>query len=79
VSILLILKAMIGDEIRNARKTAGLTQEQLAFKAEVHPTYVSMLECNKKSPTLDMLFRLCDALNVRASELIARAEAHPRK
>jgi len=43
----------------------------------VHRTYVSMLERDKKSPTLAVLFRLCDALGVRPSTLIARLEGSP--
>jgi transcriptional regulator with XRE-family HTH domain len=35
---------------------------------------LSLLEHDKKSPTLDTLFRLCDALGVKASKLIARIE-----
>lgn len=52
-----------------------MTQEQLAFAAELDRTYISQLERDKKSPTLDVLFRICDALGIRLSELIARIEA----
>ena len=65
---------MVGAELRAARRRAGLTQEALAFQAGVDRSYVSLLENDKKSPTLDMLFRLCDALGVKASRLIARVE-----
>jgi transcriptional regulator with XRE-family HTH domain len=65
---------MLGDELRKARKKAGLTQEELSFRAEVDRTYISMLEHDKKSPTLDVLFRLCDAMGVPASKIIARVE-----
>ena len=65
---------MLGDELRKAREAAGLTQEELAFEANVHRTYVSLLERNKKSPTLDVLFRMCHALGIQASRLIARVE-----
>ncbi|MBL4885502.1 MAG: helix-turn-helix transcriptional regulator [Planctomycetaceae bacterium] len=51
-----------------------MTQEELAFKAKIDRPYISQLEHDKKSPTLKMLFRLCDALGVKASELIARVE-----
>ena len=66
---------MLGDELRKARESAGLTQEELAFKARVHRTYISMLERNKESPTLEVMFRLCRALEVSPSNLIARIEA----
>lgn len=54
---------MLGDELRKAREAAGLTQEKLAFAAGLDRTYISQLEHDKKSPTLDVLFRICDALS----------------
>jgi transcriptional regulator with XRE-family HTH domain len=65
---------MLGHELRKARKAAGLSQEQLSFRAEVDRTYISDLERGKKSPTIETLYRLCEALGVSASELIARDE-----
>jgi transcriptional regulator with XRE-family HTH domain len=65
---------MLGEELRNARHAAGLTQEALSFRAGLDRTYISQLEHDKKSPTVAVLFRLCDALGVSASELIARVE-----
>ena len=65
---------MLGAELRRARIAAGLTQEELAFAANLHRTYISQLERDIKSPTVDTLFRLCAAMSVRASQLIARVE-----
>jgi len=65
---------MFGEELRKAREESGKTQEELSFDAGLHRTYISQLENDKKSPTLDVLFRLCDALGTRASVLIARVE-----
>lgn len=66
---------MLGPELRKARQEAGLTQEKLAFAAGLDRTYISQLEHDKKSPTLDALFRICGALGLPASMLIARVEA----
>ena len=66
---------MLGNELRAARIAADMTQEQLSYAAEIDRTYVSQLENDKKSPTLETLFRICDALGVSASNLIARVEA----
>jgi transcriptional regulator with XRE-family HTH domain len=66
---------MLGPVLRKARLAAHLTQEQLAFRAGLDRSYLSQLENDHKSPTLDVLFRLCDALGVRASRLVARVEA----
>lgn len=65
---------MLGLELRNAREAAGLTQEELAHRAEVDRTYISMLENDRKSPTVDMLFRLCDALDASPSALLSKVE-----
>lgn len=65
---------MLGAELKKARLKAGLTQEELAFRANVHRTYVSMLERDKGSPTLDTLMKLCAALGIRASDMVRRIE-----
>jgi len=65
---------MVGTVLQKMRLKAGMTQEELASKAKVDRTYISMLEHNKKSPTLDMLFRLCRAMGVKASMVIAKVE-----
>ena len=66
---------MIGDELRKAREAAKMTQEQLSFAAEIDRSYISLLEHNKKSPTVDLLLRMCDAMGVTASSLLSRVEA----
>jgi transcriptional regulator with XRE-family HTH domain len=65
---------MLGEELRKARLKAGLTQEALALEANVDRSYVSQLERGLKSPTVDMLLRLCRATGARASEIVARVE-----
>lgn len=65
---------MLGKELRKARQAAGMTQEQLAFDAGLDRTYISYLEHDKYSPTLDALFRICDALGIPAAELVARVD-----
>jgi transcriptional regulator with XRE-family HTH domain len=65
---------MVGKELRAVRLEAGMTQEELAFKAGVDRSYISLLENDRKSPTLDMLFRICQALDASVSDIIARVE-----
>ena len=64
----------LGAELRRARLDAELTQEQLAVAAGIDRAYVSLLENDHKSPTVDTLYLICDALGVTASDLLARAE-----
>lgn len=65
---------LIGGVLRDARLKAGITQEELAFAADVDRTYVSYLENDQKSPTIEMLVKLCRELKLPVSELIKRAE-----
>ena len=65
---------MLGEEIRKARLEAGLTQEELAFEAGVSRQYVSLLELNEKSPTVDVLIRLCQAMGASAGGIVSRVE-----
>lgn len=65
---------MLGKVIRQARLKAGMTQEELAFRARISRNYVSLLELDEKSPTLETLEPICKALGVRMSVLIARWE-----
>lgn len=65
---------MIGEELKKARIKSGFSQEELASRAGVHRTYISLLERNKKSPTLDTLFKICSALGISASKVVAQVE-----
>ncbi|CAN5536946.1 hypothetical protein BH11PLA2_BH11PLA2_16300 [soil metagenome] len=64
----------LGIELRKARLAAGLTQEKLAFSAGLDRAYISQLENDHKSPTVDVLYMICDALSVAASDLLAGVE-----
>ena len=66
---------MFGKVLKEARQKAGLTQEKLAFKADLDRTYISLMERGQRSPTLDVLLRLCDALGVLPSDLMKKLEA----
>ena len=57
-------RRIVGDNIRQARKHAGLTQEQLAEKSDLHPVYVGCLERGEENVSLDSLERIARALKV---------------
>jgi transcriptional regulator with XRE-family HTH domain len=63
-----------GREIKKARESLRKSQQTLAFDAEVHRTYISLIERGQKSPTLAVIERLAKALNVRPSDLLRRVE-----
>lgn len=61
----------IGLLISYHRKLKGLTQLQLAEKANISRTYISRLEAPNMTtiPSLDALFALADALEIPVKEL----------
>lgn len=62
-------KELIGKRIQELRKRQGLSQEQVAEKAEISSNYLSRIECGKENPTLDMLIKLAQALKVEMREM----------
>jgi len=59
-----------GDALRECRRRAGLSQEELAFAAGVHRTYISQLERGLKGPSLSIVFDLAAALKILPTDLI---------
>ena len=52
-----------------ARHAAGLSQEELAFRAGVHRTQVSLLENGNRLPRFETLIKLAGALGVSVADL----------
>lgn len=65
---------VLGEELRKARNAAGLTQEELAAKAHITREYVSHLEREEYSPTVDVLLRVCKALGIKSWVILRRLE-----
>lgn len=67
-------EAVLGRVIATKRKQAGLTQEALAYRCKLHPTYISQLERGIKSPTVRVLLLVSGAIGIKASELLREVE-----
>lgn len=70
--------------LRRHRERKALSQEGLAEKADLHPTYIGMLERSLRNPSLNVTKKLAQALGVPLARLIAEAEtiqqkANPKK
>jgi len=61
--------------LRDAREAAGLTQEDLADRADVSVRFISFLETGKRQPSLSALAAVCRGLNVPMSSILATVEA----
>lgn len=58
-----------GEKVRELRKEKGLSQEDLSFKADLHRTYIGMIERAEKNITLINIEKIAKALNVEIKEL----------
>ena len=59
-----------GENVKRIRKSKGLSQEALAFEADLHRTYIGMIERAEKNITLINIQKLAQALDVPVSELL---------
>ena len=64
----------LGLRIRNARLAAGLSQEELAFRAGVHRTYLGLIERGTNNITLVNYAKVADALELPLCHLFCLAE-----
>ncbi len=60
----------LGEHVRQKRKLLGISQEELAFRANLDRTYVSQIERGIGNPSLTVLLRLAAVLQVKIQELV---------
>lgn len=65
-------RTRVARNVRRYRLDAGLTQEELASRAKIHPTYLSRVETAYNNVTVDVLDKIAAALKVDVSELLER-------
>lgn len=58
-----ILKVFSGN-LKKYRVSLGLSQETFAERAGLHRTYISSVECGKRSISLDNIQKIADALGI---------------
>ena len=62
---------LIGKRIQLVRKERGLTQEQLSQMVNLSPNYLSNVETGLKTPKLETLIEIMNALQCDANALLA--------
>ena len=60
-----------GNRVREERMKLRLSQEKLAEKADVHRTYIGMIERAEKNITLESIKKVVDALGLKLSDLFS--------
>ena len=60
----------LANNVRRLRKLVGLSQEELAFQCEIDRTYISKVERGVANPSLLILARIAEVLDVSIEELV---------
>ncbi len=71
--------AAFGDALRELRAERGLSQEAVALDAGLNRGYYSGVERGVRNVSLANIAKIADALGVRASQVLAQAEAIQRR
>jgi transcriptional regulator with XRE-family HTH domain len=67
------LQKQLGETLRSERIGRNLTQQELAFQAELSLTYMGEVERGERMASLDTLVRVAAALGMTPSQLLAKA------
>jgi len=67
-----------GKRVRELRLAKGLSQEELAYRAGVHRTYLGGIERGERHPALKHISAIAKALGVSLSELFTFKESKAR-
>jgi transcriptional regulator with XRE-family HTH domain len=73
------ISSALAGVLRRHRTEQGLSQEELAHRADLDRTYISLVERSKRNITVDALDRIAIGLALPASKLVAEAEAARQK
>jgi transcriptional regulator with XRE-family HTH domain len=65
------LKEILAQNLKKHRKRLGITQPELAERADLSTNYLGMIEVARNFPTVDVLERLASALGIKSNELFS--------
>ncbi len=66
-----------GENLKRARRRAGLSQEEAAVRASLHRTEIGLLERAERTPRIDTAVKLAGAVGVPIGELLGDIEWTP--
>lgn len=69
----------LGDALRTARALRSMSQQELSFVSNVNQTYICKIEGGQTNISVALLANICEALNMRLSELFFLLEESSSK
>ncbi len=70
---------IVGEVIRDYRKKKRISQEVLSGLADIGRTHLSAIERGERKPTLETLYRICCAMNIKMSIIVSEIEYRMEK
>lgn len=70
---------VFGTNVRKYRLILGISQEKFAEKCGLHRTYISDVECFRRSISLDSIQKIADALEIETYKLFLEEELNVKK
>jgi transcriptional regulator with XRE-family HTH domain len=67
-------KAIVGANIRRHRLERDLSQEEVAFRVHITPSYFGQIERAKRNVSIEVLGRIADAIGVPIERLLERVK-----
>lgn len=64
----------VGNVVAYFRKKKGISQEVLSGLADIGRSHLSAIERGERKPTLETLYRICTALDIKMSTMILKLE-----
>lgn len=64
------IRRRLGQNVARLRRQRGMSQEEFAFEAGLHRTYISGIERGVRNPTVVIVQKLADALGVPPGSLL---------
>lgn len=68
-----------GRAIREARHELGISQEELALRADIQRSYLGGIERGERNPSLTNIVKIARTLGIAPSEILSRAEREERR
>lgn len=65
-----------GKRLRQLRKERGLSQEQVALRADITTSYYGLLERGQANPSVALLEKICAVMNIQMSDIFAETNTN---
>ncbi len=72
-------RRVLGENVRSARKSLSVSQEDLGLDTAIDRTYISGIERGLRNPSLDVIVRLARRLKTTPAALLALSERKGRR